>query len=95
MGTQTTEGGQRIGMGVLQALIVAGVTAGATGYVSAQVLQREVGYLREAIERLDRVQRETAAKVSAIELRQATVIGQADTIHDGQNRRIERLEARK
>ena len=63
-------------VGITQALIVAGITAGATGYVSAQVLQREVGYLRETIERLDREQRATAAKVTAVELRQAAAIAE-------------------
>ena len=80
---------------IVQALVVAGVTASATGYVSAQVLRSEVGYLRETIERLDRDQRATAAKIAEIEVRQARVIGQADLIHGAQDRRIERLEARR
>ena len=89
------EDAKRIGMGVIQALLIAGITAGATGYVSAKVLEREVGYLRETIERLDRAQRDLASKVSTIELRQASVIGQADSIHETQNRRIEKLENRR
>ena len=63
-------------VGITQALIVAGITASATGYVSARVLEREVGYLRETIERVDREQRAVAAKVAAVELRQAAAIAE-------------------
>ena len=81
--------------GVTQALIVAGITASATGYVSAQVLRSEVGYLRETIERLDRDQRAMSAKVAEIEVRQARAIGQADLIHGVHDRRIDLLEAKR
>ena len=80
--------------GVTQALIVAGITASATGYVSAQVLQREVGYLRESIERLDREQRATAAKVAAVELRQAAAIAERVENQAYQQQQLNDLRAR-
>lgn len=80
---------------IMQSLIVAAVTASATGYVSAKVLEREVGYLIQEIKRVDLENRETRLKVDEIALRQAGVISQANTIHETQDKRIDKLETRK
>ena len=80
---------------IIQAVIIAAITAAATGYVSAQVLERQVGFLIQEIQRVDRTEKETQARVEAIALKQASVIGQADAIHNLQNNRIDRLENRK
>ena len=80
---------------IIQALMVAAITAAATGYVSAKVLEREVGFLIQEIQRVDKEEKDTRARVEAIALRQASVIGQADAIHNLQNNRIDRLENRK
>ena len=80
---------------IINALIVAGVTASATGYVTAQVLQSEMGYLKKEIKRVDDKTDKTSATVDGIALRQAAVISQADVIHANLERRVEKIEGRK
>ncbi len=80
---------------VAQALIVAVITATATGYVSARVLESKVDYLIQEIIRVDQHGKETRAKVDEIAIRQARVIGQADSTHEAQNKRIDKLESRR
>lgn len=85
---------RRFGPTIFQAVLIAALTAVATGYVSAAVVQKEVQFLRESIERLDKDQRALNTKVIEIEIRQARVISQANTIHDNQDKRMDRLEKR-
>ena len=80
---------------IVQALIVAAITAVSTGYVSAKVMERELTYLFRELVRIDTEAKETRIKVDSIELRQARVIGQADTIHGVQDKRLERLEGKR
>jgi hypothetical protein len=80
---------------VLQSLIVAAITAASTGYVSAKVMERELAFLSQELVRVDTEAKAIRSKMVEIELRQARVIGQADTIHSVQDRRLDRIESRK
>lgn len=80
---------------IAQALLVAAITATATGYVSAKVLESKVDYLVQELRRIDVESKEARSKLDEVTLRQSRAIGQADLIHDLQNRRLERLEVRR
>ena len=80
---------------ILQALIIAAITAATTGYVSARVLESKVDYLASALAKNDEMDREFRRKLDEIALRQASTIGNANAIHDHQNGRLDRLEGRR
>ena len=80
---------------IAQALVVAVITAAATGYVSAKVLEAKVDYMVQEIIRVDSMAKETRIKLEEVQLRQSRVIGQADTIHARTEKRLGRLEQRR
>lgn len=80
--------------GITQALIVAAVTSAATGYVNAQVLQKEVGFIRENLDRLDREQREIRAHLDTVRMKQATAIAERVENQKTQQDAIDELKRR-
>ena len=80
---------------VMQALIVAVITAGVSGYVNARVLEGKVEGLVKEILRLEKDGQEMRSKLEEVMLRQASAISQANTIHDTHAKRIDRLEISK
>ena len=80
---------------ILQLLLVAGVTALASGYVSGRIVEQKMEFVIQELRRIDANGRETRSKLEEVQLRQASAISKADSIHGGQDRRIEQLEQRR
>ena len=88
--------GRRISFAVIvQTLIIAAIVSAANGLVSAAMIDIKVGYLIQELKRVEGDGKETRSKVDTIANTQTRVVSQANEIHDGQNRRLERLENRK
>ena len=85
-----------------QMLIVAALCTVASGFVSGRIVEQKMD---DAIEKIRRIEADVQAvrgevkehrlKLEDVQLRQATAISKADTIHGGQDRRLDRLETRR
>ena len=87
---------------VASLLIVAALSTVASGLVSGVIVEQKMEYAIKEIKRIDAEGREMRGevkehrlKLEEVQMRQASAISKADTIHGGQDKRIERLENRK
>jgi len=80
---------------LIQALLVAAVTAGVTTYTTTQVIQRELLFVHEAIKKHDDADRILNQKLEGIALKQAAGIANAEAIHLNHETRLQTLENRR
>lgn len=79
----------------VQAVLVAVLTSSVTAYSTVQVLQKELGFIRETVVKNEQVAQTLATKVEILANRQAAGLAEAAVIHSNHELRIQTLEKRK
>lgn len=78
-----------------QALIVAGVTAAVTSFATVKVLEREMLYVRETLNRQEMEEHRIRDRLEAVQSKQDAAVSQAYVIHDNLDRRLQVLESQR